>query len=297
MYDKKTISHLVLSGGGGSGFIYLGALRYLQQENYLEHIKHISGTSIGSLFGAIFALNISMGDFEIFLKEKLKTLKKNNINFIELIDNFGLIDKENNFLFKIIKEFFEKYNYNTYTFLDLAKNKGINILIQTLHFSTLKEFVFNIDTTPNVLLLDAIYASMSLPFIFKPYKIGNELYIDGGVTNNIPIKSFYNINNENILIIQCHRDHSNNLYENNNIINYLLNIMNLVNTEVGLKNLLKLKYKYYITFKDIPIAVIPYKIDENFILSTTITEELLEQSVIQGYEQIYNYITGMKPLT
>ena len=170
-------------------------------------------------------------------------------------------------------------------------------MIQTLHFSTLKEFVFNIDTTPNVLLLDAIYASMSLPFIFKPYKIGNELYIDGGVTNNIPIKSFYNINNENILIIQCHRDHSNNLYENNNIINYLLNIMNLVNTEVGLKNLLKLKYKYYITFKDIPIAVIPYKIDENFILSTTITEELLEQSVIQGYEQIYNYITGMKPLT
>mgnify|MGYP003344579892 CR=1 FL=1 len=55
-----TFTHLVLSGGGLSGLLYLGSLRYLQQEKYDVQIKHIAGTSIGAFFGTAFGLGISI---------------------------------------------------------------------------------------------------------------------------------------------------------------------------------------------------------------------------------------------
>ena len=66
-------THLVLSGGGISGMVYLGALKYLQQEGYDRNILHISGSSIGAFFATAFALSIPMNDletrFKIFFKE------------------------------------------------------------------------------------------------------------------------------------------------------------------------------------------------------------------------------------
>lgn len=293
MYNKKTITHLVLSGGGGSGFIYIGALRYLQQENYLQSIKHISGTSIGSLFGVLFALDISMGDIELYMKENLN-YDNITINFLDLVNEYGVLDSKDDYFFNIVRKFFEKYNYHTYTFMDLSKNKGINMYIHTIHFETMKEFVFSIDNTPNVLLLDAIFASMSLPFVYKPYKIGNELYIDGGLTNNIPVDIFFNVNKDNILILQSCRSLENCVItrNNTNIINYMLNILNITNMDKSNKKLLENNYKYYLTFKNNPILTIPYSIDDNFKLLINITEEMIDMTVIEGYEQIYKFINS-----
>lgn len=291
MYEKNTITHLVLSGGGGSGFIYIGALRYLQQEQYNKHIKHISGTSIGSLFGFLFALNISMGDVEHFFKEKLESFEEKTINLLNLLDNFGIINKDDNYFFKMIKLFLEKHKYDKYTFLDLAKINGINLHIHTVHFDSFKEFIFNVDNTPNVLIIDAICASMSIPLIFTPYKIGTELYIDGGLTNNIPINPFYDVNNDNILIIQCHKNYNyKDILENNNIVNYFLNMINMANSDMSYKNLLKKNYKNYLSFKEIPIKIIPYKLDSEFKLKIDITNQLIEESVIKGYEETYEFL-------
>lgn len=69
--SKVNQNYLVFSGGGLSGLIYLGTLRYLQQENYYKKIKHIAGTSVGSIFATAFALNIPISEFESKVKKKL----------------------------------------------------------------------------------------------------------------------------------------------------------------------------------------------------------------------------------
>jgi NTE family protein len=38
-------------------------------------------------------------------------------------------------------------------------------------------------------LLNAVIASSSIPALFRPYKIGGEYYVDGGVTNNFPVEA------------------------------------------------------------------------------------------------------------
>jgi len=37
-------------------------------------------------------------------------------------------------------------------------------------------------------LIEIVLASSSIPVLFKPQKINNTLYVDGGLTNNLPIE-------------------------------------------------------------------------------------------------------------
>ena len=53
-----TIHHLVLCGGGPSGFLIYGAARHLSKENYwdIKNIKTIYGCSIGAYMGILISL-------------------------------------------------------------------------------------------------------------------------------------------------------------------------------------------------------------------------------------------------
>ena len=288
MQEKPTFTHLILSGGSGKGILYIGALRYLQQENHYKTIKYIYGTSIGSIFATFFGLNISMGDIENEFKNYFDELKCSELNILSFLKDYGIIKTEDNSLLLIVKKILKKYNYENYTFVDFAKRTGIQLNIKSVHYETFKTFTFNVDNSPNVLLIDAIGASTALPILFKPYKIGNELYIDGGLTENIPITIEYNINSNNILILISLTEENNaKIVDNSTIFNYIINMMNILTMNMNIRLLLQKKYKYFICFENYPIGFFPYKISEDGKINCTVTKQQIEDSVIAGYEQIY----------
>lgn len=43
--------------------------------------------------------------------------------------------------------------------------------------------VFGTDQAPNVAIADAVAASSAIPLVFRPYPIGDDLYVDGGVSS------------------------------------------------------------------------------------------------------------------
>ena len=91
------ITHLVLSGGGMRGVIFVGALRYLYLNNMHKNIKHIAGCSIGSLIGLMFALKLTIDEMEEVL---YNCMKDNELCFlsikryIRLITELGLFDTQ-----------------------------------------------------------------------------------------------------------------------------------------------------------------------------------------------------------
>ena len=52
------IKHLVISGGGPTGFLSYGAAKYLEKNKFwnIENIESIYGTSIGAVIGIILSL-------------------------------------------------------------------------------------------------------------------------------------------------------------------------------------------------------------------------------------------------
>ena len=94
----KIIKHLVLSGGGPTGLIEYGAIKYLTNNNIINHntIESIYATSIGSIVAFIYILNFDwtwIDDF--FIKRPWEKLV--NISYSAYLNIFydkGIVNKK-----------------------------------------------------------------------------------------------------------------------------------------------------------------------------------------------------------
>ena len=167
---KETVS-LVLGSGGARGLAHIGVIRWLEENNF--EIKSISGCSIGSLIGGVYAAG-KLNELEKWM------LAIDKINIATLLDvswNGGGMfkgDKVINTLIDLIEDV-------------KIENLPIPFTAVAADIITEKEVWINTGS-----LFDAIRASVSLPLFFTPVKYKNSLLIDGGVLNPVPIAPTFN---------------------------------------------------------------------------------------------------------
>ncbi len=179
---------LVLSGGGAKGAYEIGVYKALKKLH--KQIDIVTGTSIGAINGMFVTQkdlrgalklwkNISFKAiydeeaFPLLEDEKLaKIYMQYAKNFINEggLDIYKMKNIFNNY-FKPNKFFKSNINYGLVTY-NFTKNKPI--------FKTKREL-----TKENI--KDYILASASCYPAFKPYIINNDMYIDGGYYDNLPI--------------------------------------------------------------------------------------------------------------
>ncbi|WP_308757178.1 patatin-like phospholipase family protein [uncultured Bacteroides sp.] len=194
---------LVLSGGGAKGMTHIGIIRALEENNI--PIDYITGTSMGAIIGSLYAMGYSPDDMEALLRS----------------DDFkrwysGQVEPEYGYYFKKNRptpEFFNiRFSFKdslhikpqilptsmvnpiqmNLVFVELfarataACNGDFNRLF--VPFRCIASDVYN--KKPLIMrkgdLGDAVRASMSFPFVFKPIEIDSVLAYDGGIYNNFP---------------------------------------------------------------------------------------------------------------
>lgn len=168
LFAKKKIG-LVLGSGAARGLAHVGAVKVLQEQRI--PIDCIVGTSIGALVGACYARN---GDITEFEQVVLKTDFK---RFLGLVDvNLALMSKglvQGNKVKELLKPLI-----GDVTFKDLQ----IPLAVVATDVYTGEEVVLREGS-----VLEAVRASISMPVIFTPVKIGERFLIDGGVVNPLPV--------------------------------------------------------------------------------------------------------------
>lgn len=190
MRDKRispTWSHLVLSSGGMAGLTYLGALGFLQENTTLSAgIKHIAGTSSGALFGFLFAIGAPMLEVEAYMRVYFTDPDVCQMDPGQFLLTFGVDDGEH--LIGPARHFLKQIlDLEDITFIELTKVRGISLIVCATCLNTCSPTYFSVDTTPEVSVLEAILASMAVPLLFVPVKIGAHTYIDGALTDNFPV--------------------------------------------------------------------------------------------------------------
>jgi len=197
-------THLILSGGGSKGFSYLGILRYLYNEKLANNINHIAGTSIGAMFGVIFALKIPIDFIEEAIYETLENFNEkesvfSNIDIFNFFNSNGF--KSNDCLIQpIVKYLRYKYEVDDMTYIDFVKRTGVNLYINCTNLNTGNKKIFSLETTPNVSVLDSIKASTCIPFIYQPVCIDGEYFVDGIISKPFNLKNtFTDTPSENVL--------------------------------------------------------------------------------------------------
>ena len=157
---------LVLGGGGARGYAHIGAIETLEAYGY--HIKSISGNSMGALIGGLYAA----GKLQE-AKNAIDGLTKKGILKIFNI-SFGLdhiASGEN--LMALLDELIGDTR---------IEDLPINFCCNASDVVSGKEFVFREGS-----LKDAIRASISIPCLFKPFKMGEHIFVDGSVHNTLPL--------------------------------------------------------------------------------------------------------------
>lgn len=194
---------LVLSGGGAKGMTHIGIIRALEENNI--PIDYIAGTSMGAIIGSLYAMGYSPDDmeellrspdfkrwysgevesrYEYYFKQNRSTPEFANIRFafgdsIRVKPQIIPTNLVNPIQMNLV--FVELYAQAT-----AACRGNFNNLF--VPFRCVASDVYN--KRPLIMrdgdVGDAVRASMSFPFVFKPIEIDSVLAYDGGIYNNFP---------------------------------------------------------------------------------------------------------------
>lgn len=194
---------LVLSGGGAKGMTHIGIIRALEENNI--PIDYIAGTSMGAIIGSLYAMGYSPDDMvELLKSEDFKRWYSGEVEEKYVYHFKRIFPLPNSSIFVFIQRLTEKFetsipayqccqsDSNESRFVDLyaratAACKG-DFDKLFVPFRCIASDVYNKKqlVMKEGDLGDAVRASMSFPFMFKPIEIDNVLAYDGGIYNNFP---------------------------------------------------------------------------------------------------------------
>ncbi|WP_269224234.1 patatin-like phospholipase family protein [Flavobacterium sp. IMCC34518] len=193
---KKPKIGLVLSGGGAKGLAHIGVLNVLEDAGI--KLDYIGGTSMGAVIGGLYAMGYNAKQIDSIIDVT---------NFSNVINDFiprsskNFYEKRNDELYALTLPFNKfsigtpealskgMYNFNMLSRLTLPvrhvrdfKTLSIPFLCVGTNIAIGEQVVFD-----KGILAQAITGSSSLPSVFSPVIIDNNLIVDGGVINNYPI--------------------------------------------------------------------------------------------------------------
>ena len=199
------IKNLILSSGGVNGFFFVGGFRYLVENNLLDNLENILGTSAGSVFGFLYLLGFTIDEIEELVTKMtpdylLNITGESVLGFLEDygIDNGEKFEK----IIKIVAK--RKLNNPNITFKELYELTNITFTISVLNLNKRKLVYFSHLNYPDLELYKAIRMSTSIPILFKPLLFENEYHLDGGAVDPCSLNYFKNSKETLAMMINTH---------------------------------------------------------------------------------------------
>ncbi|MDR0334119.1 MAG: patatin-like phospholipase family protein [Dysgonamonadaceae bacterium] len=199
---------VVLSGGGAKGITHIGVIKALEEHNI--PIDYIAGTSMGAIVGGMYAIGMTTDEMiELLKSDDFKSWSTGNIDpkytyYYRLSDpNPGIF--EMGFFLNLAKRLDSisikpalpsnvvSPDQMNFGFLELFMRanavSGGNFDNLFVPFRSVAADVYKKEAVifSQGDLGDAIRASMSIPFVFKPIIVDGRLLFDGGIYDNFPL--------------------------------------------------------------------------------------------------------------
>ncbi|HCH0957771.1 TPA: patatin-like phospholipase family protein [Vibrio parahaemolyticus] len=189
---------VVLAGGGAKGAAHIGVLKALEEMHIPVDI--ITGTSMGSYVGGLYATGMSADEIESFIysvdwnsgyrdrvdrsqrrvrdkeyEDRYQITTDLGLRFGEVRAPTGVVQGQN--MLRVLRE----------TTGNLGRFDSFDEL--AIPYRSVATDILELDEVVigNGYLVDAMMASMSVPGALPPYKLNGHMLVDGGVVNNMPV--------------------------------------------------------------------------------------------------------------
>lgn len=164
MQQRKKVG-LALGSGAVRGLAHIGVLKVLQKNNI--PIDYIAGCSIGAWIGAHYAL---YQDVDKLTEATISNKKEKMAVFLEPTLRGGIVKGEK--VTSLLKKYFGNAEF---------KDLKIPTRIVATDLGSGDRVTFSEGS-----VVDALRASMSVPYIFAPFVKNGMVLVDGGISNPVP---------------------------------------------------------------------------------------------------------------
>lgn len=189
-----------MSGGGALGAAHIGALKALEELQI--PIDYIAGTSMGAVVGGLYASGMSPEEIDSWVRNAdwhyllSDSTPRESESFR---DKHRRFDLNQSILFTLSPKGGLKLPAGVVYGRNLMANlRRLTIPVRDVHdFDRLpipfRAVATDVETGDMVVLrngdlVEALRASMAVPGVFTPQRIGDRLLIDGGSTSNLPVR-------------------------------------------------------------------------------------------------------------
>lgn len=277
------IENVVFSSGGVMGPAFVGAYKYLFENNLHTTIKNYIGCSVGSLMCLSITLGYSYKEMEgISLGMNVKKLINDENNILGIIDKYGFDDGA--YLIKIVKILIKKKTGNPdITFKEHYEMFKKKLIVVACNVNTYQDEYFNYKTSPDMKVWEAIRMSCSIPLVFTPYKYKDNFYVDGGLNNPCPCYYFKNQNKTLIFILES------NIVERIDCNDFKSYLSNLIFYRIRNQKSKKRKRKNCIT-----IMLDNFDFENGFDISIEIRKQFIEKGYNTTKELLPSIIENLE---
>lgn len=197
---EHTYENLVFEGGGVLGAVYSGCIQVLAERNLYDNVKCVAGTSAGAITAGLLAVgagsdgltaSILTTNFEEFLSDSGWIFG----DIYRFFCHYGLHTGDG--FVEVLRNYIAKYTQmpdltfaqlETLAYQEPHKYKHLSVIASNITIQ--QPVVFDSKNTPNLPIWKAIRCSMSIPFIFEPFEIDGDYFMDGGLSWIYPIDLF-----------------------------------------------------------------------------------------------------------
>jgi NTE family protein len=188
--------NLIFEGGGVKGIAYVGAMQVLQQRGVLAGVKRVGGASAGAINALIFGLGYGIEEQQQIMRSaEFRKFMDGSFGVIRdirrLARDFGWYkgDFFSGWIGDLVRQ---KLGTSKATFGDLKASGRPDVYMIGTNLSTGYSEVFSYERHADMAVAQAVRISMSIPLFFAAVRQGprDDVYVDGGVMLNYPVKLF-----------------------------------------------------------------------------------------------------------
>ncbi len=170
------------------GIYTAGVLDYLLEENIL--VDAVLGVSAGALFG----INYKSKQINRALRYNLKYIKnKNYIGFYSFFKTGNVMNKD--FCFDKLVNEYDLFDYKTY------KENPLDFYAVVTNVEMGKAEYHLINDLKDEKSMEYLRASGSMPFLSRKVKINDSYYLDGALSDSIPVKKAIELGYDKIIVV------------------------------------------------------------------------------------------------
>ena len=212
---------IALGGGAARGYAHIGVLKAIDELNI--SIDFISGTSIGSFIGALYASG-NLTQFEEEVRNKNSFIRDVLFKLDPIYPKLAVMNGN-----EVIKVFKKLTDISTFEELDVP--------LTTIATDIIRNEKVESNSGD---LINAIKASIAIPGILSPTYVNDILCVDGGLIDPVPLESVIKMGADRTIAV--------NLYglESSEKTNEKYNIIDIIDrsAKIVLNNITHLSFKF-----------------------------------------------------